>query len=501
MNDIWINNEKIMLKNLKYLRGVTTVELKRDLKRTLRYQKLFLIGPGNDYITVDLSGKVGNISVSPNYDEAYVIVRTGIMKEVVYEESDIRIIKCIIHHFSGIKPEITEKFCKAIGYNILSDYHGAYGLKGLGEFRSVLFKKDPIKVGRPEVLCYGRPRYSIVSLVSDFLEVSDLQIFTDPELIGRYKRISRKMIDGSTVLHDKWAKFMGVSGNRTRANISINTLSRVGVEIPENDKGVESGRVELDAIRSFTLVVDGKLNMEELGFKTSDTKLIGKLKRLGVIEPMLFEGEYVVNLTKLPIFSKRPPLPSSRLAYSEFKVRESEVKARYVSLLLYRQERKLKELPRKIKEPEEEKSERIKFLESLGIFGSMYYPEKTKTGSSTSSYQTLEVIGKVSGIPSDLYPNLRNYINTGSCKNAVIMEALKDLAGLRNESDPEKLKDELRKVENEKKKWVKDLRSLKFRMITGKTLTFSDKQLEDAKVRVKEGVSVSWVVKDTVIEV
>ncbi len=501
MNNIVINNEKIMLKGLRYIRGAITVDLERDLKKKLRYQKLFLIGEDNKYCTVDLAGKVGTIKVSPDYDEAYVIVKTETEKTTKYDEGDIRIIKCFIHHFSGIKPEITEKFCKAIGYNILADYHKAYGLKGLGEFRAGLFEKNPVKLGRPDVLYYGRPRYNILSLLTDFMGTSDLEIFTDPELIGKYKRISRRVEDGSTVLRDRWAKFKGVSGNRTRANISINTLSKVKVMVPENEYGAEPGERELWALRSFALVVDGKLNMEELGFKTSNTKLIGKLKRLGIVEPMLFEGEYVVDLTKLPIFPKRTPISSYQLAYSEFKVREAEVRSKYLSLLCYRQEKKLEELPRKIKEPEEEKPESVKFLEGIGIFGDKYYPGKTKAVKSVTSYMTTEIIGKVKGIPDDLYPNLRNYINSGSCKNAVISQALKDLAEYREEKDIERIKERIEKEEKEKKNLIKELRALKFRVISSKTLTFSDKQLEHANVEIKEGVKVSWVVKDTEIEV
>jgi len=347
MNNIVINNEKIMLKSLRYIRGAITVDVPRDLKKKLRYQKLFLIGEDNKYCTVDLSGKVGTIKVSPDYDEAYVIVKTDEIKTTKYDEGDIRIIKCFIHHFSGIKPEITEKFCKAIGYNILADYHKAYGLKGLADFKAGLFEKNPVKLGRPDAMYYGRPRYNIQSLVTDFLNTPDLEIFTDPELIGKYKRISRRVEDGSSAMRDRWAKFKGVSGNRTRANISLTTLSKVKVMVPENDKGVIAGERELWAIRSFAIVVDGKLNMEELGFRTSNTRLIGKLKRLGVIEPMLMEREYVVNLTKLPIFPKRPSISSYQLGISEFRVREAEVRSKYVSLLLYRQERKLDELPRK----------------------------------------------------------------------------------------------------------------------------------------------------------
>jgi hypothetical protein len=83
----------------------------------------------------------------------------------------------------------------------------------------------------------------------------------------------------------------------------------------------------------------------------------------------------------------------------------------------------------------------------------------------------------------------------------VISQALKDLAEYSKETDIGKLKAGLEKVEKEKKKLIKELRALKFRVISGKTLTFSDKQLEHAEVELKDGVKVSWIVKDTEIEV
>ena len=496
MNDIIISGEKFYLKNLKYIRGVCQIEINREVKRVLRYQKLFLIRE-TDYEVVDLSG-LFTINVSPDYDEAYVIVRTKepTLKEVRYDEDDIRIIKCIIHYFSGIKPEITEKLCKAIGYNILSEYHCSFGISMLSKFRSTLFDKNPIKIGRPDILYYGRPKYSLLDLMKDFSKTPDLQIFLDPELIGKYKRISRRVEDGSKVLKDRWAKFIGVAGNRTRANISLKTLSKVKVMVPENDKGVEPGEKILTSLRSFTLVVDGKLNMEEIGIKTSRTDLIGKLKRLGIVEPMLFEGEYVINLTQLPLFRKLPSISSYQLGYAEFKVKESDIMLKFINLLIYRQEKELKELPRKIKEPEQEKSESELFLESLGIFGDVYYPGKTKTVTSEKFYMATEIEGKVKGIPENLYPNLRDYINTGSCKNAVIMKALIGLAGLREEIDLKKLTEIRKGVEKEKKIRADRLKSLKYRVISGKTLTFTDQQLEKARVKVG-AAEVTWNVRET----
>ena len=503
MNNIYIKDERFYLREVQYLKGAVTVEIKRELKKSLRYQKLFLID-GTKYQVVDLAGLLGNISVSPEYSEAYVIVRTKEpnKKEVKYDEDDLRIIKCFIHYFSGIKPEITEKLCKAVGYNILSDYHRSFGVSMLGEFKSGLFERNPMKIGRSDVLYYGRPRYNLLSLMKDFTKTPDLQIFTDPELIGKYKRISRRVDDGSVVLKDRWAKFTGVSGNRTRANISINTNSKVKVEIPENEVGVKPGNIELSSIRSFALVVDGKLNMEEIGIKTSDTKFIGKLKRLGIVEPMLMEGEYVINLTRLPLFPKRPPISSYQLGYAEFKVRESDIMMKYLELLIYRQEKKLEELPREIKEPEEEKTEVELFLEGLGIYGDSYYPAKTKTLDSEKSYLATEVIGKIEGIPSNLYPNLRNFINTGSCKNAAISQALKNLAvTCKKDTSLEELKKVKEEIGKERKSRIRILRGLKFQVISGKTLTLSgNKQLEREEVNVK-GVKVSWDVKKTEIKI
>ena len=83
----------------------------------------------------------------------------------------------------------------------------------------------------------------------------------------------------------------------------------------------------------------------------------------------------------------------------------------------------------------------------------------------------------------------------------MILEALKDLAEYRGEKDLEKLRKRMEKEEKEKKRLIKELRALKFRVISSKTLTFSDKQLEHANVEIKEGVKVSWIVKDTEIEV
>lgn len=107
-----------------------------------------------------------------------------------------------------------------------------------------------------------------------------------------------------------------------------------------------------------------------------------------------------------------------------------------------------------------------------------------------------EIEGKVKGIPENLYPNLRDYINTGSCKNAVIMKALIGLAGLREEIDLKKLTEIRKGVEKEKKIRADRLKSLKYRVISGKTLTFTDQQLEKARVKVG-AAEVTWNVRET----
>ena len=503
MEKIKFYRERFYLEKIAYNNGCTRVKIDKEMKKSLRYQVLILVNPEIGFQAVDLYDR-NEATVSPAFKSAWVMVRTKEVEDEVqkYDEEEVWVIKSFIHHFSDTRPEITEKLCSALGDDIVSKYHHCYGKLGIEKFRSGLFKMDTGKrTDEQDARNYGRPRYSVMNLIKDLNNTPDLQIYTDPELIGKYKRISRRTWDGSSLLMDRWAKLVGITGNRVRANVSVTTISKVKVTIPENEVGVEPGEKELKSLRSFSLIVDGTLNMDEIGIKTSNNKLIGKLKRLGVVEPMLMMDEYVVNLKKLPIFKKTAPLYGSQLGYAEYSVKESEIKTKYLELLKYKLEKSLPELPKKM--TEEEKDEKTKFLESLGIFGDTYYPGKTKVMDIEKSYETIEVIGKVDGIPGNLYPNIRNFINTGTCKNTAIQKILSVFKGLKKD-DLKEIEKELNYQTLEKKVRVEHLKLLKFRLIAGKTFKLAGKgfpTLERINVAINDDTKVSWVVKDTIVNI
>ena len=498
--EIKFKNRKYYLKKLDYfLPGDTKITITPELKKTLRYQKIILIGEKTGEVgSVSLAG-VRTVKVAPTYNEAWVIVKTK-TKELEGTEKDEKVIKSFISVLSH-NPIVCESLCQDLGNDYLSAYHSCYGKKALQDFKTGIFGMTDTGKAFYEKLIYDRPRYSIWSLVKDLKNSEKgVQIYTDPELIGKYKRISRKIKDGSETVLTKWAKLIGISGNRTRANLSLRVMSKVKVEVPENDHGVEAGIRELEAIRSFSLVADGKLNLHELGIKTEDTKLIGKLKRLGIAQPLLMTDEYLLNLEGLPVHTKKAPLSGYQLGKAEFMVRESEIVCTYLRRLEWMKKKGVTVLPRKLDEPE--KSESELYLESLGIYGNYYYPDHTKTEELERTYMTTEVIGKINGIPNDLIPNIWRFVNNGSCKNKVIEKILTEHKEAKKLDLPE-LQKELGYQEFDLKVKKEYLRELKYRLIMGKTLILdSRKHLEDTKIDFPEyGVSVEWNVKESVIKV
>ena len=154
------------------------------------------------------------------------------------------------------------------------------------------------------------------------------------------------------------------------------------------------------------------------------------------------------------------------------------------------------QLPKKIEEPE--KDEATLFLESLGIYGNFYYPDK-QIAEPEDSYTALEVQGRILGIPDNLYPNIRSFINTGSCKNSIIQGILKS-SGMKklDEYELPEIQEELDYYTLDKNARIMYLRDLKFRAIMRKTLKFGNKKSMETVTEKLEtyGVSVSWRVHE-----
>ena len=490
--------QRFYLESEAYSRGAHTVHVSPEKKKSLRYQILIL----SDYKTKEskiysLSG-VRSINVLSEFDEAWVICKTKTVHDepCVYSEKEIFVIKSFISFFADKSPSLCEALCESLGSNVLSLYHSVYGSIGLKNFKKALPGLECIR-GKSERKIYDRPRYSVESLVRDLYTSRDTMIYMDPELVGKYNRISVKKESRSEAIKDEWHKLVKISGNRTRANINLTVNSQVNVVVPENEYGVEPGIRKLHALRSFSVVTDGMLNIEDIGIKTKNKKLIGKLKRLGILNPMLFQDEYLVDLTKLPVATKKPMPGILQLALAEYMIKRIDVTLAYLGCLIYMKEKKVSTLPLKKLEDLPEKDKATQYLESLGIYGNYFYPNKQEAKPS-KSYKTVEVVGKISGIPSNIYPSVRNFINNGSCKNQAVLSILKDLEPLALES-LDKIREELKYYQMDRNARIIYLRDLKFRAIMGKTLKFAGKGSMETRAEHLEmyNVSVYWKLYET----
>ena len=506
MKTIEFYGQKFYLEKLGYVNGDTKIVISNDTKRSLRYQ-IVLLAKGEKSSVVSLAG-TKSVKVSPDYQEAWIIKKgTKACEELQeYDSSEVMIIRHFIRELADRGLEVTEAMCKNLGDTETIMFYKSYGAAAIKKFRNEILtlpEKTGARTYTSKKAMYGRVRYDILHLLRDLENASgEVKVLTDPDLIGRYKRISRKVKDGSIPLLDQWNLLIGVQGNRTRANLSLLVSAKTKVTIPENEVGVEAGDRVLDAIRSFTIVVDGTLNLEEIGIKTSDTKLIGKLKRIGIVTPLVLTDEWLIDLSGIPVSTSKKSVGSLQLGIAEYMVKRSEIIASYISRLIYKAEKKLAVLPKKpVEEAIDPKSE---FLKGLGIYGDKYYAPKTEALEVENSYQTTEVIGEIQGLPKDPAIQIINYINTGTSKNPAILEVLSPLEALRR-ADLTKLKAERDYYDLDKKVRVQYLRDLKFQVILRKRLRFWGKKeprvencvvdMPDKKVKVK------WVVKETEIKV
>lgn len=514
--EIRINGSKLKIESIVYSKGDSVIS--GIDKKALKYQMVLFYDPdgGKDHYwkSLDISGKSGKISVpaeiSSSYTKATILTRLQGKKfkkydGEAYSKSDSDVILSWIGELSDLRLDTAETLIHALkDDNVARMFYSSYGMKMLGEFKKTI-SEDIIrgKGYTPAVWSnefskiYQRNRYSVCELMKDLVD-SGVMIYTDPELIGKYNKISRCVKDGSKFIPDRWSRVIGVTGNKTRANLSLTYMGNVFIDIPKNSFGIPNGHKELKAIRSFCLVADGMLNMKQIGIKTTDKDLLRKLRGAGVIEsPLILDDEYLLDLTKIPVAKK---MSTRRLGSRVLGTLEADplvygIILGYLRRLEYMKSKGVSVMPKKM--DIEEESEKDKFLHSLGIYDGMYYPPKTEVARSSKVYTAVEVKAVIKGIPSDPVSNIINFINTGSCRNTVIKKILSNVKDTYSTKSLEELRKEIEKTEKQRDLSNVELRDYKFRMILGKTLRFYDSKmprLETTSVTVKDGINVSWEV-------
>lgn len=482
LKEIEINNSKLKLVSYQYTPGEELVN-----KDNLRY-----------HIAISLSGQsvtaIKNIAVSGEY---WFIENSSksFGDNIYYDKVDFKelvlIIKCLTKYFlyNNNNLEVLEKLILSTKDDaIISKFYDIYGKNDIKDYALLLdnivntdnYKQTPCKDTYNNI--YTRERnYSVYRLL-DELSLEKAEILLDPSLIGDYNAVSKKKVDrrkDNEIQYREWSKIYGLTRNKTRANISISYTGKALVQVPNNPYNIVPGEREVSVKKSICIIRDGRLNQDKIGIRAS-SKLISKLKKLGVAEPLLYKNECLINLSKLPVISKKDiKLVSS---YYMAKIEASYIVAKVVTeyLDLFYPEKTITTNYSSIEEKQKDE-----FLRSIGIVGDFYVPNKADL-INQDSYTTVELITYIDSniipqVASKRYSLYRVYKNNGACKNSSINSILRhvDFTG-----DIDKL----RKYWKERlDKFAEEIRKRKFQIIMSKVTKFSDNIfIEDAYKRITD---------------
>ena len=509
-----VSESKLSIKKLNFDRGDSVIS--GIDKEKLKYQKVLLTRPDSSFSMVLPAETTINIPA--------VCKRAGYSEAWVIEKSDIKHGK---EKYTGIEKDVMLKWLKvlfpahldtaevlvrAIDYgNVIRKFYESYGTDLIREFYRLIdsiidgIEKGTGKSEKKFAKQYISPKYNVLQFLHDIIEAGDVMIYTDPDLIGQYKRISRKLKFSGTIVPDKWCKVIGIVGNRTRANLSLSYETKISVDVPENTFGVEPGARELKTKRSFCFVKDGVVWQKWLGVKTRNKTLIRKMLNSGIVKSgIVYSDEYLVNLEMMPAINKNDIrfISSSRLARSEADIELCKIAGAWARRKEYMAKKSLTVCP---KLPQPVLGDAEKFLHSLGIFGDTYVPPKTEVDGSRKSYEAYEVVGHVVGIsdPATIATRFINKIGTvpGAIEN--YLKKLEENHTLSGRSWDE----EIAYWEKQTQKNVITLRDLKYKFILGKSMKFCDNRrtkVENVRVQVPIGdktLTVFWTMDKNIVEI
>lgn len=516
-----IKNSRLELNRLEDLSKYRELEKRTDL----RYKILFAINPTSeatvDYPCVSCSFRQLSISaaysVIKKYQDYYYITVTK-SKAPSDIEYSLEEKKILISIFSGLADihnlDSAELFCHAIGNSELLDmFYSDYGrmdrtralCMDLCEATSIPEIKNTSDVYPHQ---YQRSRYSIYELADDLIN-SKAYICTDPDLTGKYEKISRNTKTGATMIGGTWCPIIGKSLNKTRANLNLIYLATVEIIVPENTHNVTPGPRTLKTLKAVCLVKDGKVCNDIFGVRIKDKRVEKKIKSAGIVKSgLVYSEDYAVRLSSLPVISKSKisGIRSFDLGTAEVWYRLSDIAIEYIQRKEYKEKMKLHKLPEKINK-DSSKSEEELYLNSLGIYGDYYYP-KREVGEVIKTYKTEELISKLGLIPTkDTYVrNITRLLNGNSVNN----HFTKDFITTYVQPDLDRgmsYSDLLEIWERRKNKYRDQIRDLKFRLILGKSLKVcchskGRRSILKTSQEIRIGnykTNVSWGLKDTYI--
>ena len=260
----------------------------RETKKRLAYQHaVYIEDSGNDFKYVSLCG---SYSLTPK--EGYSCyglarLRTEAVDRSEYTEGELKILYRLLYSMAKeVKiPKFTEILVRGISdVNLTSLFYDKVRsemfFRYLGDLCNGVREYER---GEIHVETYNRNRYSIYQLIKDLVKDRS-SISINPDLI-KYTRISLSKRPENTKEKD-WAKVISMQGNKYRANVGI--------------------LCKAESFYSMCLVKDGAVHTKTLVVKINNSRFRRKLYSAGLVSgSLVFKDELILDLTKVPVISKR----------------------------------------------------------------------------------------------------------------------------------------------------------------------------------------------------
>lgn len=467
--EIKINNSKLKIVQLDYISSQN--EIRVNYKKSLRYQFILMTDPIGSSVyywdLLDVKGKY-KIKIKPGkYENAWVLVETRGIPNYIDQEYSLGDLKVILAFIGALNMdyslEVVELLCHATkDSTVISGFYNSYGREDINDFKNLIITLIKDEFYYPKIcdkswpLSYKSYRYSVQKLITDLVE-DKASLLIDPELIGTYENISDYRSKTENLIKDSWCPIIGLVGNQERANISLKYLTKTKINIPENEFGIEPGEKDYNTIKTICLLKDGKLNHSKLGIRIS-SKLSRKLKHLDIIKlDLIYKNDYLIDISNLPVISKDWLIGCSDLFLGRL-----EAKKRYSKTIL--------EYLNYISPVEKDISREEKFLQSLGVYEGIYFPDRLfiKSSKESTNKNFVSIVKYYPGNSNIRKENYAEYSRTKNCKNDNIKSFLDSVDFTQNLDDLKSF------WNNQYNKICNEIRERKFQLIMLKSGKFNN---------------------------
>jgi len=279
------------------------------IKKQLLYQRSFSINKNDGHIVIeDLCGSYkSSVFGVPTVSSTYVIKKAKRDNSAYYTSDELKLVCNIINDLiyicdSGPHSRIMEILVRSTGdEELVSSFYNPLRtlftdrLEELIKNPELCKNEDTIRERYKEVS--GKDRYSVFKFLLDLEKAKGKTLLCiDKEIVGGYDLISKNQYKTPEMDSDViWVPIQSLVFNSKRANISLMLRSEKG------------------GLFNRTVIRDGVLWLSKIMIRTEDSRLRKRLYGSGAVyNTGVFNTDLMLDLTKLPIISKRDKVKNAK---------------------------------------------------------------------------------------------------------------------------------------------------------------------------------------------